>query len=206
MRFLFFPLRYLKLLREDGKLLLWRDLPVFAILLALILLPFTLIHGADFFGKEGFVDRFGALASTLTGFYVAALVLAATFTTENGDLDKPIEVGPVSLLDQEDHTARKLSRREYVCIMFGYLSFISFALSVLSVIFVIVSGPLSVELPASLDLIGAAGKTISKMISYAGMTLFAGLASHLMITTCYGLYYLVDRLYAKKPVILPRKD
>ena len=91
MRFLFFPLRYLRLLRNGLRnLLLWRDLPVFVILLALILLPFCLIHGANFFGKEGFVDPFGTLASTLTGFYVAALVLAATFTTENGDLDKPI--------------------------------------------------------------------------------------------------------------------
>ena len=162
--------------------------------------------GQIFLVKKASLIEFGTLASTLTGFYVAALVLAATFTTENGDLDKPIEVGPVSLVDQEDQTARKLSRREYVCIMFGYLSFISFTLSILSVIFVIVSGPLSAELPVALDLIGKSGKTISKMISYAGMALFVGLASHLVITTCYGLYYLVDRLYAKKPVILPMKN
>ena len=68
-------------------------LPVLVIA-AVLGAPFVLFD-ANFFGPEGFFERFGSFASVLTGFYIAALVGIASFVSAVGGLDEPIMVGPV---------------------------------------------------------------------------------------------------------------
>jgi hypothetical protein len=79
------------------------------------------------FYPNGFIDRLLTLTSALTGFYVAALVAAATFN--HPDLDNVIKSGPIALItkDSDGHNISEfLTRREFICTIFSYLAFSAF--------------------------------------------------------------------------------
>jgi hypothetical protein len=134
---LFYPLRYFRLVNDEKRHLdLWPTL-----LLAIILaVPFIFLPDTPFFHKDGFLDKLLILTSALTGFYVAALVAAATFT--HPDLDKVFKVGSVTLVthDHGQKILEHLTRREFVCMIFGYLAFSSFLISLFASLFVGASG------------------------------------------------------------------
>jgi hypothetical protein len=200
---LFYPLRYFRLVNDEKRHIdLW---PTF--LLAIILtLPFIVLPDVPFFHKEGFLDKLLILTSALTGFYVAALVAAATFS--HPDLDKVFKAGPVALVVR-DHDGQKimehLTRREFVCTIFGYLAFSSLLLSLLSSLFVAAAdfnhaavaqwrfiGPL----------IGGTYLPITRAIVIFGFTLAI---AHLAVVTGLGLYYLMDRLYRRdREIVTPK--
>jgi hypothetical protein len=192
---LLYPLRYFSL--ENGEKR-WLDTLVTMFLAALIAAPFVLIPGASFFHPNGFLDKLLVLTSALTGFYVAALVAAATFS--HPDLDKTIRSGPIALITKDDDGNRireLLTRREFVCIIFGHLAFATFMLSV-----------------ASSFLIGLSGIDYIKVFFFAKVILWVrafviiGLSAavgHVIVATALGLYYLMDRMYRHDRKITSRK-
>lgn len=135
-----FPLRYLSLEDALGRSLYKRDLLGMFLVTVFITAPFILVPGANFFHKDGFVDKAGSFSSVLTGFYVAGLVAVATFPRDKRGLDKTIEVGPVRIRVRRDEEPVSLSRREYVCAMFSYLAFMSMALTITSIVCVTTAG------------------------------------------------------------------
>jgi hypothetical protein len=196
----FFPFKYLNLRTERGWRIVIRDLPATVALAMVLLAPFGLIAEANLFHKDGYVEKIGAFSSVLTGFYVAGLLAVATFSTALGDLDKTIEHGAIILLsNNEDLADHRLTRREYVCQMFGYLATLSLAISLLSILAVVVAQ--AVGGPPHI----AFGYTwYFKPIRLIVGGLFDILVSHLVVTTSIGLYYFVDRLYTKEPRIKPK--
>jgi hypothetical protein len=196
---------------EKRHLDLWPTL-----LLAIVLaLPFILLPGTPFFHKDGFLDKFLILTSALTGFYVAALVAAATFT--HPDLDKVFKAGPVALVTK-GHDGQKirehLTRREFVCTIFGYLAFSSLMLSLLASLAIGISSydhtavaHWSIVGPV----LGGAYLPIARGVVIFCFTLAI---AHLVVATSLGLYYLMDRLYRrdreivtpKTPADAPRAD
>lgn len=197
---IFFPFKYLALRTESGWPIIARDLPATLTLAAVLLAPFIFIPTANFFHKEGFVEKIGDFSSVLTGFYVAGLLAVATFSTALGDLDEKIERGKIILRSKDkevaDHT---LTRREYICQMFGYLATLSMTISLISILAVVMAhsiGP-SPHLAFGyvLDL-----KPIKLIVG----GLYDMLVAHLVVTTSIGLYYFVDRLYTKEPKIKPK--
>lgn len=200
------PLKYLRLEDERGIRLVYRDLIVTAFLMAALASPFLVFDGSNYFHKDGFVDKVGTFASVLTGFYVAGLLAVATFASSLGDLDGKIEVGRIILpATTPDGKDRYLSRREYVCYMFGYLAFGSLALTVLSILMVAVSSgmtaPHDVHFFVSSYSVNI-GREAPRIIGVMGFSL---LLAHLINVTCYGLYYLTERIYAKKPITLEER-
>jgi hypothetical protein len=200
---LFYPLRYFRLVNDEKRHLdLWPTL-----LLALVLaLPFIALPGAPFFHKDGLLDKLLILTSALTGFYVAALVAAATFT--HPDLDKVFKSGPVALVTR-GHDGQKimehLTRREFVCTIFGYLAFSSLALSLLSSLFVAISDfnhAAVADWPVLGPIIGGAYLPITRAVVIFGFTLAI---AHLAVVTSLGLYYLMDRLYRRdREIVTPK--
>jgi len=195
MRDVLFPLNYLRLEKESARKLVWRDVFYVGAMTVFTLAIFTAIQ-ANFFGKDGLLERLGSLAATLTGFFIAALVAVATFAAKSASLDEPITVGKIvyraSLDEKHD-----LTRREYVCSMFGYAAFLSLVISVLAIFITSVAQPIK-----SL----AWNPTALLILSKSWMIVILMMVFHLVITTFRGLYYLVDRLYAKEIIILPRSD
>ncbi|RWM70817.1 MAG: hypothetical protein EOR81_32295 [Mesorhizobium sp.] len=185
---------------ESGRALFLRN-GLAAILIAIILtLPFGFTD-ANYFGDKGFLDRFGGFSAVLTGFYIAALVGIASFAPSIGDLDEQIEVGKITRID-DDGESENLTRRQYVCSMFGYLSFVSLFISVFAIFSAIFSSFHVIDI-----IFNVAGFRINfSFVIYLLAIFFINLIiSHMVVTTCHGLYYLIDRLYAKKPKLLLRE-
>jgi hypothetical protein len=198
---LLYPLRYFSLVNAEKRLLDLSALP----LAVLIAAAFWVFPGANFFAASGFLDKVLALTSALTGFYVAALVAAATFA--HPDLDKIITVGPVlePLGKGKDRILDPISRRQFACIVFGYLSFASLAMSFVIAVVVTTSVEAKsaiVSSKAAIILTGVAAPWIRASIVYF---LILPLA-HIVVVTGLGLYYLMERLHSREPKVLATKS
>jgi hypothetical protein len=189
-----YPLRYLRLKNAEKSAIEW--IATFGATVALAA-PFIFIPGAIFFRNGGFLDKALILTSALTGFYVAALVAAATFA--HPDLDKTITAGPIALISKDDDgvkIAQALTRREFVCMIFGYLAFLSMAISVLS------SLAIGIAESGLMKIISATIFWYLRALAILGFSL---MVSHLMVVTSLGIYYLMDRLYRRDRQIKSKK-
>ncbi|MGQ2906769.1 MAG: hypothetical protein ACT6QU_02330 [Aliihoeflea sp.] len=184
-----YPLRYLALKNEARQRLIWRDAIPVVLLATALSLPFWL-SPANFFGPSGFVDRFGAFAGVLTGFYIAALVGVASFSGALQGLDEVMQFGQVFV--REDGEDRALTRREYVTAMFGYLSLLALSLSFSAILMVV-----------SADVIRA---WVPLWVGDISLSIFLVATSHMVVTTFHGLYYFIDRLYDAPATIPPKSD
>jgi hypothetical protein len=208
MKILSYPLRYLALQSDAGNRLYRRD-SVFLFGMATILaLPFIFFDG-NFFGASGLLDRVGTFASVLTGFYIAALVGVASLSSTVGDLDDIIDVGPIFGPDVESGQLEKLTRRQYVCSLFGYLAFVSLFISISAIFAVVCSGIITPGLitKAQASIVTWTGFSAScvatsfEFIRGGIIIVYAVVISHIVATTCHGLYYYIDRIYLKRTTI-----
>lgn len=185
---LFYPLRYFRL-QAEGKAHL--DLVPTAILGVAIALPY-IFFGGVFFSPDGFLDKLINVTAALGGFYVAALVAAATLAHE--DLDKVIKSGPIALVSKgaDGHKISELlTRREFTTTVFGYLAFASILVSF-----------------AAAQAVGLSRNStlVSHLIEFGGVpaylwargaliAVFSLTVAHVITVTGLGLYYMMDRLY-----------
>ncbi len=190
---LFYPLRYFSLVNDEKKHLdIW---PTVA-LAVVIAVPYLFVPGVSFFKANGFLDKLLTLTAALTGFYVAALVAAATFN--HPDLDKVIKSGPIALITKDvDGNKIKdyLTRREFVCTVFGYLAFATFVLSLTAAFCIGLSGinfAEAVKWPVVGVLFSGDYWLVIRGTVIAAIALLVG---HVAVVTSLGLYYLMDRLY-----------
>ncbi|WP_043061759.1 hypothetical protein [Brucella anthropi] len=194
-----YPMMYVFLRDSEGRPLFLRDLFATLFISTLISIPFIL-SGANYFGDRGFLDRFGSFCAVLTGFYIAALVGVATLSSSVGDVDTPIEVGKITFREN-DGDERELTRREYVCAIFAYLSFLSLLLSLLSITFIVIAPPIALHLPIIFDYLAIPSFIASKLTPSLVILFMALIISQMIVTTFHGLYYFIDRLYYKKAVL-----
>lgn len=206
MNVLTYPLSYLRLMDESNRRLYRRNLVALALLTLSISTPF-IIADANFFGDKGFLDRIGSFSAVLTGFYIAALVGIASFSTSIGDLDEEIKIGPIFRRSSEGD-AEPLTRRQYVCAMFGYLSFVSLIISLASILLIVVGsakGEILSIISNHTSFTGTAEKSL-RWIRDLIVVVSSLVISHLFVTTCHGLYYMIDRLYYKDAVLLDKSS
>ncbi|RSU77403.1 hypothetical protein BRX37_05975 [Sphingomonas sp. S-NIH.Pt3_0716] len=202
----FYPLRYLSLRGENGFPIWWRDIFLILLFLLGISIPFIIKNNANFFHKDGFIDKVGTFSSVLTGFYVAGLVAVATFAHQVNGLDKTIEVGRIKYPHKKGEDAEFLSRRQFVCSMFGYLAFLSLIITLASIVIVIVADANPKVEDASFSFSDWRVDIDKNYMRGVSIILFNIPVASLTITTLHGLYYLIDRLYAVSPSLLPLKD
>lgn len=206
-RILFTPLRYLRLRGADERRLATRNLRATISLAAILSVPFLLATHSNYFHKDGFIDKVGSFSSVLTGFYVAGLLAVATFSAKLGDLDTPMDVGPAILPKTEpDEEDVWLTRREYVCTIFGYLAFLSLFTTLLSISIVILTSGIPAIPDVDFSVRNWQFHIDREIFRSLPIVLFGLLVAHLAVVTCHGLYYLMDRLYAKKPEVLPERQ
>jgi hypothetical protein len=198
----FVPLKYLGLVNERGTRLFIRDLLPVLLMTAAFSAPFLVFPDVNLMRPSGFIDRMGSLASVLAGFYIAALVAVATFSSSLGDLDDKIEVGKILVRS----SGEELTRREYVCAIFGFLSFLALLLSVVSAFSVIVAPTLKSILADRTITVRDVSIGFEAVARSAGAILYTMLLSLMIVTTFHGLYYLMDRIYAKAPRIMPKGE
>lgn len=202
-----YPLNYLSL-KDENDIRLFRRNGIAVVSVVFVLSAPFILADANYFGDKGFLDRFGSFAAVLTGFYIAALVGVASFSSSMGDLDNEIEIGRISRvivnpIDGED-PKEYLTRRQYVCSMFGYLAFISLLLSVGAVLLIVAADPARAAVECGAQWFERGSVYSVQIVGAMVIVGFNIVLAHLLVTTCHGLYYLIDRLYAKKPKILPK--
>lgn len=140
---------------------------------------------------EQLVGASSQLLMILPGFYIAALAAIATFSSPT--MDQGLDGGEARLKRRE-HGAdieRKLTRRRFLCLLFGYLSFLSLVLALLS------------GLPSSLDparfFQDAEWRNLCRIVCTGVYGLFF---MQLISLTLLGLFYLADRIHWKRETYL----
>lgn len=184
------PLRYLKIKQGYG---LFKSkttydfvLPgMIAILSGIAVWYFSLDLG--FFTQQGFVPDVMNLLNLLIAFFIAALAALATF--DRPGLDEPMKGDPATLKRLNRHNEISeitLSHRQFVCYLFGFLSFISLIL--LMSLYTI--RMLKIEI---IDIL-----LLSSWVAEWGKPIAAAafffILSQLTIAMLLGVYFLSDRL------------
>lgn len=181
------PLDYLRIKHPKKAAFDW----VFPLALTVGLWAFlTFVAGSPrVFGSTGLVAGVNGLLQVLVGFYIAALAAIATF--QKPGMDEKISGDP-AILDEQFRgrtLSTELTRRRFLCYMFGYLAWASLALYFAGVI-----GNLSVDaVHARLT------PTAWVALKHAGLLVYLFVVSNLTITTMLGLYYMAHRLHLEEP-------
>lgn len=185
----FFPLQYFRI---QNRTKFWIDLLPPVILAAIFWWLLKVTDPINFFGPSGIITNLMALTGTLTGFYIAALTAAASFN--NPDLDDPIKYGALSL------DGNNLSRRQWICYIFGYLSFSALVFTLLAAI----SIPISIASGVSDGMEWfrkGAHDWLSPALRFACLWWIA----HMFVVTMLGLQYLVGRMDDRTPQVTSKK-
>ncbi|MBU1564262.1 MAG: hypothetical protein KJ630_01375 [Proteobacteria bacterium] len=188
------PLDYVRI-KHPEKLsydLLFPFLSTLIIVTILIFLP----KPVKLLGDGGLLDAIVQLLQMLTGFYIASLAAIATF--KKAGMDNPMPGEPPTLKTTSRGKIRidQLTRRRFLCLMFGYLAFTSVLLYFVGKGAILVSDNMSILLPG----------IIFALLKWVFITVYLFIASHLIITTLLGLYYMVDRIHRTDGLIDDARD
>lgn len=172
---LFTALGYLRI-RLKGKIyfdLFFPLLGAFSVTLAAYLLNVSF----RFFGEGGLLTSASNLFGVLIGFFITALAAVATFS--NSSVDRKLNNHGAYVKDEE------LTRRQFLCLLFGYLTFLSFVL-----FFIIMTCAAIHERLWTVQLGVAAGA-----VRLGSLFLFSFALSHLFCICLLGMHYLIYRLH-----------
>jgi hypothetical protein len=181
---LFTALSFFKIKSPDLFWFQWIYPIIFCITLQIIfwLLP----SKPHIFGDAGIVNSTNGLLNTLIGFYLAALAAIASFPNNALDLNMKGRTPEIYLNRGGKKILEKLTRRRFLCILFGYCTFVS--------IFIYFLGVISSFLLPSLLSIPFFIKW-KYFFKFGWLSIYLFLSSSLLITTLLGLHYLVDRMH-----------
>lgn len=179
------PVAYLKI-RRDDKLLEELFIP-----LALTTLTIITIYlaGEKFsvFGSPGLIVSIVSYLQLLSGFYITALAAIATFNRDG--MDDPMLGDPPTLEMRNSLLPEKLSRRRFLCFLFGYLAFGSLMLYIGGTIITLAAPILKSQLDT----------TTIVILRWAIATIYIFCTFNILITSLLGMYYLTDRLHQSPP-------
>lgn len=137
------------------------------------------------------LDRSSDLLSILTGFFVAALAAIATFGGDEMDKAMP-GTASMTLRDPLRPGAPEiLSRRRFLCFLFGYLAFISLGIYIAGFAFGAFQALVIVKY--------FPGQAILSFAIFWGLYGFA--LGNLLSNTLLGLFYLTDRIHRPNRVV-----
>lgn len=191
---LFRPLDYLRI-RHDAKPLFDWWIPA-GTSIALTLFVCILPQRVPLLGEGGLVAGFNSLLQVLTGFYIAALAALATFN--KAGMDELMAGDPPRLLTtvRGQDAEIRLTRRRFLCLMFGYLALSSMFLYLGGVAANLLRHNLVVVIPA-------AARDVVYSLALGG---YLFLACNLVVTTMVGLYYMSDRIHRSDPSLRNSED
>lgn len=177
------PLDYLRIRHDAKPLFDWWIPVVIALLLTIgiVLLPVRVV----LLGEAGLIAGFNSLLQVLTGFYIAALAALATFN--KAGMDELMAGDPPRLLTsvRGHDTEIRLTRRRFLCLMFGYLALASMLLYLGGLAANLLRDNLAILMPVETN----------GIVYLVSVFLYLFLSSNLVVTTLLGLYYMSDRIH-----------
>lgn len=151
---------------------------------ALVGIGAWLAPGANVFQPGGLVDKSLGFIQSLPGFYLAALAAVATFGRAELDQLMPGEPPVARIIYNNQLVAVQLTRRRFLCLMFSYLTALSFGITLAG----LAAQFLAPYLAASVGSYHAPVKALGTFI-YLAATL------QMLSITLWGLYYLGERIH-----------
>jgi hypothetical protein len=139
------------------------------------------------FGTGGLVYGINGLLQLLTGFFITALAAIATFPGTHSYPIDAILTGEGAKIVRGDDDEEELSRRRFLCLLFGYLAFASLVLYLVGVILMMIAPDLH-QL--------ALGWATAIRLGLRGLFLvfYLPIIGHVVASTCLGLVFLSDRI------------
>ncbi|VVQ32251.1 hypothetical protein PS943_02825 [Pseudomonas fluorescens] len=179
------PLAYLRIRRDD------KFLEEVTIPLALTALTMATIFlaGSRFsiYGIPGLINSIISYLQLLSGFYITALAAIATFNREG--MDDPMLGDPPTLDTPSLQEPEKLSRRRFLCFLFGYLAFGSLLLYIGGTIITLAAPIIRSEVSESVRI----------LLRWGIATVYIFCTFNILVTSMLGMYYLTDRLHRITP-------
>ena len=177
------PLHYLRICHPDK---IWMDwgVPIALALMVCAVVGFSPIP-IPIFGSKGLIQICTDVLQLLTGFYVTAL--AAVATLNRPGLDDLMAGEPATL------NGKDLTRRKFVCYLFGFLAFSSLALYFTGAIANLIAEPTSFLMPQD---VYPSFRFVTKWVFAFIYALFV---AQLIVAGLLGLWYLTTRLHEPDP-------
>ena len=183
LRRLFIPLDYIRIKHPEKKI--YDSVIPLTLSASTVFLFITLPLPMKIFGQNGLVSYITGFLQTLIGFYIASLAAVATFNRDGMDDLMKGKTPTLKVKDKGQKIVQKLTRRRFLCLLFGYLSFIGIFLYFFGVFSELFADNIKLILPVSLH-------------PYSKLTfifIFMTITYNLLVTTLFGLFYLVDRIH-----------
>jgi hypothetical protein len=181
---IFTVLSFLRIRSPD---MVWYQL-IWPLFLAIVVLTFSyfLPKPPAVFGNGGIVEGAGNLLNMLIGFYIAALAAVASFPSDTLNHLMKGQTPTITFLKAGQRVCEKLTRRRFLCMLFGYCAFISMTIYAFGAISEVLLPSLK-EYPYFLE-----WKSIIKKVWVA---LYIYLCCSLIVTTLLGMHYLIERMH-----------
>jgi hypothetical protein len=144
------------------------------------------------FAENGLIFIISGLLQILTGFYIASLAAIATFNKEGMDSTMPGDPPTLKTTYRGKIKILELSRRRFLCLMFGYLSFMGIFLYFLGSGANLLRENALIIIPIHFHLVAKWG--------FVAVYLF--FVSNLIVATLLGLFYMADRIHRTDPILV----
>lgn len=137
---------------------------------------------ANISGNDGFLDQVSGLLSIFSGFFITSLAAVVSFNSDGMDRVMP---GQAPTIRGKSGSEDPLTRRRFLCMLFGYLALSSVFLYFFAIFGRLFSG----------YLLGI----ISVYILWMMFLIYLIWLSHILVTMLVGVYYMVDRMHRSDP-------
>lgn len=185
------PLRYLRIWHST-KAIIDIFFPATATLL-LVSLRFVFYETPGISGSEGLLSLLIPLLGALSGFYIAALTAVSAFPMES--LDRPMPGDTIVILGRNSGSENP-TRREFLALQFGYLSFLSLITFIICIIGTYINTPFQCIYHIELHKLA-----IGHGLSWLFLVIFIFLIANLISVTLFSIYYLSDRIHRYEPTL-----
>lgn len=184
------PLSYLRIDRQDK---LKDEVVIPLVLLVTTFFFFWLLDWkVVVFGGSGLIAGVGSYLQVVTGFYIASLAAIATFNQKNMDERMAGESPSLTVDWKGRRVEEKLTRRRFLCFLFGYLAFLSIFLYFSGVAANLLSQPIVKIIPSEAIF----------WIKWSFVSVYLFVVYNLICTTLLGLYYMTERIHRPESVFV----
>lgn len=142
----------------------------------------------DVLSSSGAISKILGFIQNLPGFYLAALAAVATFN--NPDMDKLMSGIPptAKILHNGALTTVQLTRRRMLCIMFAYLTTLSFGLTLAAITSMTFADGIKVAVTAIFP-------ALAPLLKGAFALVYLTALLQMLMITLWGLFYLGERIH-----------
>lgn len=189
LRYLFRPFAYLGIQHPSGTMR-WLNWWIPLILAAgSVAFLHKLAPSVNLYASDGLMLKLLGFVQSLPGFYVAALAALATFNQPGLDVLMPGKPPVARIIYNGSLVSMELTRRRFLCLMFSYLTAISFLLTLTLVATTSLATPL-LECLFRMDVPYVVGT-----LRWGACLILLAALFQMLSVTFYGLFYIGERMH-----------